>query len=307
VTGVITAAVTATGPNLIGSTTAAVSGPAPLTGDPRLGLLQDNGGLTPTMALQPDSPAIDAGSNAVVQALGLSTDQRGPGFPRMVNGTVDLGAVEFQGPFLSANQRFVAHLYRDLLGRAPDPAGLTLWSGLLDQGVSAYLVARAIENSPEHHLLEVRQLYERLLRREPDPLGLAGWVGFLNRGGTEEALQAQLLGSAEYISRQGGGTAAGFLDALYHDVLGRPLDPVGARGWGRWLAQGAPPAAVAAAVLGSLESDVGEVDGLYRRYLHRQADPVGLLLLTEALQQGVTNETAAVILLGCPEYYRNAQ
>jgi hypothetical protein len=67
--------------------------------NPRLGPLQNNGGPTQTMALLPGSPAIDAGSNALaVDASGspLTTDQRGPGFNRVINGTVDMGAYEFQ-------------------------------------------------------------------------------------------------------------------------------------------------------------------------------------------------------------------
>jgi hypothetical protein len=62
--------------------------------DPRLGPLQDNGGPTWTMALLPGSPAIDTGSNALIPP-GLQYDQRGPGFNRIVNGTVDIGAYEF--------------------------------------------------------------------------------------------------------------------------------------------------------------------------------------------------------------------
>src|SRR5208337_3743468 len=64
-----------------------------ITGDPLLGSLANNGGPTQTMALLPGSPAIDAGSNALaVDANGnpLTTDQRGAGFPRVVNGTVDI-------------------------------------------------------------------------------------------------------------------------------------------------------------------------------------------------------------------------
>ena len=65
--------------------------------------LQNNGGLTATIALEPGSPALDAGSNALaVDANGnpLQYDQRGPGYPRIVNGTVDIGAFEYQGsPF----------------------------------------------------------------------------------------------------------------------------------------------------------------------------------------------------------------
>ncbi|MGO9813478.1 MAG: choice-of-anchor Q domain-containing protein [Isosphaeraceae bacterium] len=68
--------------------------------DPGLGLLADNGGPTQTIALLPGSPAIDAGSNALAvdptTGLPLTTDQRGPGFARIVNGTVDIGAFEVQ-------------------------------------------------------------------------------------------------------------------------------------------------------------------------------------------------------------------
>ena len=46
------------------------------------------------MALLPGSPAIDEGSNALIPG-GVTTDQRGDS--RIVNGTVDIGAVESQG------------------------------------------------------------------------------------------------------------------------------------------------------------------------------------------------------------------
>ena len=65
-----------------------------LSGDPNLGPLQNNGGPTETHELLPGSIAIDAGNNA--GAAGLTTDQRGPGFDRIVNGTVDIGAFEVQ-------------------------------------------------------------------------------------------------------------------------------------------------------------------------------------------------------------------
>jgi hypothetical protein len=64
---------------------------------PGLGALASNGGPTQTIALVRSSPAIDAGSNALaVDAQGnpLTTDQRGRGFPRIVNGVVDIGAFE---------------------------------------------------------------------------------------------------------------------------------------------------------------------------------------------------------------------
>ena len=65
--------------------------------DPGLGTLADNGGPTQTIALLAGSPAIDAGKNSLAvdpQGDPLTTDQRGTGFPRIVNGTVDIGAFE---------------------------------------------------------------------------------------------------------------------------------------------------------------------------------------------------------------------
>jgi hypothetical protein len=60
--------------------------------DPMLGPLQDNGGPTQTMALMPGSRAIDAGDNTDASEW----DQRGPGYPRIVNGIIDIGAFEVQ-------------------------------------------------------------------------------------------------------------------------------------------------------------------------------------------------------------------
>jgi hypothetical protein len=58
--------------------------------DPMFGPLQNNGGPTQTMALLPGSPALDAGDTSDAPA----TDQRG--FPRIVGGTIDIGAFEVQ-------------------------------------------------------------------------------------------------------------------------------------------------------------------------------------------------------------------
>jgi hypothetical protein len=70
--------------NLVGSAAAPI--------DPLLGPLQDNGEPTQTHALLPGSPAIDAGNNAYATAW----DQRGPGYPRIGNGVIDIGAFEAQ-------------------------------------------------------------------------------------------------------------------------------------------------------------------------------------------------------------------
>jgi CSLREA domain-containing protein len=64
-------------------------------GDPKLGPLQDNGGPTWTMALQPGSAAI----GKVPKSKCLPTDQRGMG---RLNATCDIGAVQQDGVPLTA-------------------------------------------------------------------------------------------------------------------------------------------------------------------------------------------------------------
>ncbi|GFE69532.1 choice-of-anchor Q domain-containing protein [Chroococcus sp. FPU101] len=100
-----------------------------ISGDPKLGPLQDNGGPTFTQALLFDSPALDAGNNAIIPSdvndldgdgnitEPLPNDQRGTGYARIVGSTVDIGAFEAQNqiPQLSINDVTVID----------DPEGLT--------------------------------------------------------------------------------------------------------------------------------------------------------------------------------------
>jgi hypothetical protein len=62
--------------------------------DPALEPLHANGGPTLTHALRAGSPARDAGLS--VYTGPLLTDQRGVGYERVVNGRIDIGAVEMQ-------------------------------------------------------------------------------------------------------------------------------------------------------------------------------------------------------------------
>jgi hypothetical protein len=86
--------VTSLGHNLIGNTTGGSGFVASdlLSVDPQLGPLQNNGGPTQTMALLPGSPAANTGDNTGAPAY----DQRGPGYPRIVGGFIDIGAFEVQ-------------------------------------------------------------------------------------------------------------------------------------------------------------------------------------------------------------------
>ncbi|WP_035603568.1 right-handed parallel beta-helix repeat-containing protein [Haloferula sp. BvORR071] len=105
-----------TGPDLSGSVGAGdcnlvqnpsgvtLAGTHNLTGQAaNLGALADNGGPTHTFELLTGSPAINAGSNALIPG-GVTTDQRS--FARVDSGTVDIGAYELDvtPPSVTINQ-----------------------------------------------------------------------------------------------------------------------------------------------------------------------------------------------------------
>ncbi|HEX4794527.1 MAG TPA: choice-of-anchor Q domain-containing protein [Humisphaera sp.] len=101
------------------------TGATPLNAD--LGPLADNGGPTPTMLPLSGSPAIDHGSNALIPK-GITTDQRG--FARVVNGTVDIGAVELQNKSVISGSVFDDANGNARLDVGED--GLALWKVYLD-------------------------------------------------------------------------------------------------------------------------------------------------------------------------------
>jgi len=79
-TGIATPTFDATSNSLLGTPFAALN----------LGPLANNGGTMPTRLPGPGSPLRNAGSNPAA----LANDQRGPGFPRTLEGKTDIGAVE---------------------------------------------------------------------------------------------------------------------------------------------------------------------------------------------------------------------
>jgi hypothetical protein len=207
---------------------------------------------------------------------------------------------------LTPNQGYVAQTYRDLLGREVDGGGLAYWSGLLDQGqISRPQIAANIEASGEYRTDVVDALYVHYLHRHADSGGLGFFVPALGGGMTDEQVAEILIGSPEYFNNRGGGTIAGFLNALFNDALGRGVDPLALQGFGQALNNGASTQQVATAILTSPEYEQDVVTNYYNKFLHRGPDGFGLTSWANALAHGLTDEALIAQLIGSDEYYKN--
>jgi hypothetical protein len=105
------------------------------------------------------------------------------------------------------NTQFVTLLYNNVLGRAPDTAGLNGWVGLLASGYTRGQVLLGFSDSVEYQAamankVFVTMMYAGMLRRTPEPTGFNGWVGFLDAATLtrEEVINGFFL-STEYHNR----------------------------------------------------------------------------------------------------------
>jgi hypothetical protein len=102
--------------------------------DPQIFDSANNGGVVNTMTFLPTSPALDAGNNCVVDlscpadnpSAALSTDARGPGFPRLLGVNVDIGAYELLAP--TAARVLISGQVVDSVGRAIYGATVSAYS-----------------------------------------------------------------------------------------------------------------------------------------------------------------------------------
>ncbi|WP_195912148.1 DUF4214 domain-containing protein [Candidatus Contendibacter odensensis] len=226
-----------------------------------IGDLANNGGPTQTLLPVAGSLAIDHGDNALIPA-GVTTDQRGVGFPRIVNTTVDIGAVE--AGTLPPAQALIESYYQTILGRTPDAAGVAYWKSETNRtqrlgldikdvfrvmaGIfftsAEYLNRPALLASGEIHLLStgdaqyITDLYRTFFQRDPDPDGLSYWTQPLAEGLPRSMVLYNFVFSKEFdgtMQKQFGDTPARSEDAtigdFYRGYLNRLPDDDGFAFW----------------------------------------------------------------------------
>ena len=197
----------------------------------------------------------------------------------------------------SENQFFVVNIYQDLLGRPADQAAFGLFVPQLDSGTPPSKVALAVLQSLEYRTLLVRSFYTSFLHRQPTQEELVAGLAALAGGAGIESVEAGILGSEDYYANRGGSTPAGFLGALFMDLLGRAPSPAEVA-----LYSGLPRTQVAMTILTSAEYRTKLITGWFNAFLGRPPTAAELAQYLAMWAGGASQEMVEAAIIGSDDY-----
>jgi hypothetical protein len=196
----------------------------------------------------------------------------------------------------ASNARWINQIYVDVLGRLPDAAAISTFTGILGGGSSRSAAALVLLTSAEYRNKLLGAWFSQYLHRPAAAADLTFFTPMFTAGFTDEQIEAQILSSAEYFTLSGGSNGT-WLNHVYADVLGRAPTPAES-GFFLPLLGSSSRLSVALNILNSTESRTRLVQSDFARFLRRSggAAEVGGLL-------GVNDEQAAASILGSDEYF----
>lgn len=181
----------------------------------------------------------------------------------------------------SPNVAFVNAAFEVVLHRPADPSAAQFVTLLNAGGMTQTQLVQTLVNSAEFRTAEVNALDQNFLKHGADAAGLNAFLGMLGSG-TAAQVAAVIAASPEYY-RAAGSTNTGFLEKLFLDGLGRPLDAASQTAFLLQLRQGASRTQVATAVLQSAEGASRLLLVLYQTAMQRSGTPNGSTLVLAAL------------------------
>ena len=153
---------------------------------------------------------------------------------------------------------------------------------------------------------EAMNLYTSIFKNSK--IGSVTRCGEMGPGPKGSVLTATFFLDGQEFMALNGGTAALYVDALYHVLLNRSSegDP-GAAGFVSFLQNGGDAAGVVLAIENSSEGSQALANQLYEQFLNRAADPAGLDYWATQLQQGGSAEEQAMVsFLASNEFFNRS-
>ena len=206
-------------------------------------------------------------------------------------------------PNTSVVETYVKGVYRTLLGRDADPAGLTFWVSQINGGAARSAIIDSFWNSPENRGREVDAYYQAYLGRKADPQGRAFWIGQLQSQVDETAIVDSFLLSPEELQASN----SVFVTRLYQGALGRTASTDEINFWLGQLANGETRQQVTDGFVFSPEAAGVAIDSYYGAYLQRQSDPGGRAFWVNRISQQLASyASVAKSILASDEFFTNA-
>jgi 2-polyprenyl-3-methyl-5-hydroxy-6-metoxy-1,4-benzoquinol methylase len=227
-----------------------------------------------------------------------------------------VASAEFQsrhGSTQKIDADYLKALYRDGLGREPDPDGLAQWLAEGEKGTTRAKVLAAFAGSDEVirsvATLLVNSLYRTAFGRLADEDGLATYLKQLQSGVSLEALAEELVASPEFAVRHGLSQKIDgeYLTALYRDGFGRQPDLEELVHWLVEGEKGATRAKVLAALADLTNRPYTGDPSLLVKALHKAAfgrlpEPGDLANGARQLRSGVSPQALAEELVASAEF-----
>jgi len=203
------------------------------------------------------------------------------------------------------NTAIVKGLYNLVLGQAADSAGLAYWTGQLQAGMSVAQVAGYFYASSAYDSRVVTSYYQTLLGRTGTAAEITGWVAAMQAGWTKSQVANAFISSSEFNSQAP--DSAGFIQALYGDILDRQAGAAEVAAWSQALSNGLSRSALAAMILSSSEAAGLAVSSDYVAFLGRPATTGEVNAWVSLYGTGqLSLDGIAAMFLGSSEYYARA-
>jgi hypothetical protein len=216
-----------------------------------------------------DAPGLEFWTNRVES--GIQTEQG------VATGFTE--AAEFRDTYDGLDNRgFVQQLYRNVLDREGEQAGVDSWLNLMGTGAGRdtvlYGFATSFENvknnlsvSGDDEYGHAYRLYEAALNRAPEDFGLSFWYNHLQAGQSLTWVAQGFMNSDEYQQKSGGLDNGSFIEQLYQNVLGRGSDATGFQNWNNALNSGASRADVLLGFADSLENRIQTAEATHDNWV----------------------------------------
>ncbi len=164
----------------------------------------------------------------------LPGDRDGDGIPDAIEAKVGTRLDVKDNDVLHRADLFAMQLYRDVLFREADTAGVQYWQQQIDSGkMSRAQVAASFMESAEFQsgIGGITRLYFGAFDRLPDREGLAYWMQAQKDGMNRSKISASFVASAEFQKTYGALDNTAFVDRVYQNVLHRSSDAAGKAYW----------------------------------------------------------------------------